>query len=1388
MADISAGGRIDGPLGFTDFGNGLAVGDFNGDGVADLAISYRISGSGRADSTAVVQIIYGGDGVFDGENASGDLPGGTVTTSGLTDIAVGINMPGPLEFADFNGDGAADLLIGAPRAQSSAPGTGGAAFALFGAEATDPFDLSLADLTDGVTGAGFTATGGLNTGSVFTNLGDFDGDGADEFFIGAPFSPSPGGASLSGLGFVFTPNGEASTDFAAAPAGLETTLFGDERTFLAENAAGVGDVNGDGIADFIVSGRGAEGAGTGSLSVNSGEAYLIFGVDGGLGSSLDVSALDGTDGVTIIGSDTFTVNGRVKSAGDVNGDGFDDLLLQDDGATTDAPVFYLVYGTDDDFGATFDISTAPASRVSTFGGVASASLADGLDMGGVGDVNGDGFDDILLSRAEGGPLGAGEAALLFGSAAGFGASVDLDDLEDSVGYRIQGTDYTQGAGYTIAGSGDLNGDGINDLVIAAPTFNPASNSDYTFDAPGAVFVIYGGAEALEALDQQSGDDGVISLGDVTGDVTIPDGAPAIYSLGADQTVSEVDGSFGVTVTRSSGAGAAEINLTVSGATSDVTRIGGTNTFADGETTKLITFRIEQDTLAEPAETVDFVLTIVSSDQPGELGDAAQRVTIIDDDDPVEYSLGADQEVSEADATFGVLVTRSSSEGAAEIDLSFTGSATSGGANPDFTRIGGTNTFADGETQKLITFRIEQDELREPDETIFFNLSVISANQSTILGDPFQTVTILDNDEPTVFSLGADFSVSEAEAADRTFAITITRSSDVGAAEVSLTPTGTADSADFSRIGGSDTFADGETTTSVLYRVEADALAEGDETISFALDVVSSDQPVLFDDATQVVTILDDDEPTIYTLRGDAIVRESDGVFFVTITRDNDEGAAKINLARTGAVMDVERVSGSDTFADGETVKQLGFRIVQDTIPEPNEIVDFELFILSSDRPASLATATQRLTILDDDPVEYSLGADLIRSEGDFGFAIGVTRNSDIGAATFDLDLTGSARTGGANPDFTRLDGVNAFVEGQTQAVITYRIEEDGQLEVDERIFFELSNIASDQLTTIGDATQTVAILDNTVLYSLGSAAVVSEADGTFDLTVTRTSSIGVAEIGLSLSGATSDITRIGGLNTFANGETTKQITFRIEQDALVEPDETVDFTLSLVSSGQPAIVDVSRQRLTILDDDEASFGGGPIRGEVTPDVLRGTQQADVILGGAGADTLRGGGGGDTLNGGAGADNIRGNGGADVIRGGGGADIVRSGGGADVVRAGGGADTVKGGGGADFLNGGGGADLLEGGGGRDVLTGKAGNDTLKGGGGADTFQFRASDRNDTILDFRQGQDMIEIMSGVNRFEALQIEQDGRDVLIGFGAGQVRVVTDNAGAFDESDFIF
>ena len=134
------------------------------------------------------------------------------------------------------------------------------------------------------------------------------------------------------------------------------------------------------------------------------------------------------------------------------------------------------------------------------------------------------------------------------------------------------------------------------------------------------------------------------------------------------------------------------------------------------------------------------------------------------------------------------------------------------------------------------------------------------------------------------------------------------------------------------------------------------------------------------------------------------------------------------------------------------------------------------------------------------------------------------------------------------------------------------------------------------------------------------------------------------------------------------------------------------------------------------------------------------------------------------------------------------DPISGGEGADTLFGGADGDTLLCPDGNDRLSGGKGDDSLVGGAGDDDMRGNGGNDSLHGNGGRDVFQFRTSDRNDTILDYTQGQDSIEILNGVNRFDALVFEQDFRDVLISFGTGQIRVVTDNVGAFTEDDFIF
>ncbi|MEM7547783.1 MAG: Calx-beta domain-containing protein [Pseudomonadota bacterium] len=1406
MAVVAAGARITGSFGFEEFGAGLAGGDFNGDGIADLAVNYRRIGDTRADSISTIQIIYGGEDVFEGELAAADLSGGTITTSGVTDIGVGIDVPGPLTFSDVNGDGLEDLLIGAPRAQSGDPGTGGAAYILFGIEGEVPFSFGLTNLTNGTDGQVFFSTGGLNAGSSIIDLGDVDGDGTNELFIGVPFAPAPGGSASSGLGYVIERDDDAATDLAGAfadpPSPDAAVLFSSERTFLGEDAAALGDVNGDGVSDFLVTGSGAIGAGTGPFSGNNGEAYLIYGQQGGLPDRIDVAALDGTVGTKLIATDIFQIANRAEATGDVNGDGFGDFFLMDAGPATDEPLIYLVYGSDGGLGATFDISTSDG--VSKLGGVPSAQNSLGVDMAGIGDINGDGFDDVLASRAAGGPNGTGEIALLFGSADGLGDQVDLDEISLGAGYVFTTAPNEFGAGFAVTGPGDLNGDGVNDIVIGAPFFNPESNAEFEFDAPGAAFVIFGGADRLAALDALSGVDGIIALADVDGDIEIPGDDPlTIYSLGPDFTISEQNGAnrtFAVTVTRSNDEGAAEIALAISGdatiASGDFARIGGSNVFADGETETTILYRLADDMQEEPSEDIIFDLSLVSSDQPGIVGDGQQVVTVEDDDAPTAFSLSPDFRVFEdngVDVTFSTFITRSSDKGAAEVGLTFSGTATS----RDFSRIGGSTSFADGETSKAVIFRVTDDTIDEVAETLILNLSVLSSDQPTQIDDGQQVITIIDDDEPAVYDLGADITVTERNGQSTTFAVTVTRSDATGMAEIALTPSGTATAfgpgADFARIGGSNIFANGETEKVIIFRLADDVAQEPVEEIRFDLSLVSADAPGVVGDGQQIVRINDDDTRVNFTISPDITVFEQNGVgvgFTTFVTRSSGIGEAVVNIGLGGTATsfgparDYQLLNTPVTFADGETSKAVNVSLVDDAIDEVDETIVLGLIVVSSTGTAVVADGTQIITIRDDD--EPPAPAPIIGDGGDNRLTGGALDDRLSGRGGDDTLV------GGRGDDFLRgglgsdrlfagagddtLDGGaggDLLVGGSGDDRILGRSGADNLIGADGAD--RLSGGGGSDLLNGGAGRDLIfGGTGNDTLKGEGGADFLVGSEGADRLE-------GGAGADLLFGGEGRDTLFGGGGDDSLEGGEDGDFMQGQRGDDTLDGEAGDDFLFG--DSGADLLLGRGGRDFLRGDsgDDRLSGGSGDDR-------LFGGTGNDRMIGGAGDDELTGGDGDDRISGGSGDDRLFGEEGRDTLSGGTGDDFIRGGTDRDLLSGSSGRDLLSGEGGSDFLTGGSGADTIRGGTGQDLIIGGDGNDMLIGGGGRDTFVFDLADGADRIRDFRNGTDRIEISEGPDNFADLQIFGSSTGATIRFGQTEVALDNVNVSQLDGSDFIF
>jgi hypothetical protein len=212
------------------------------------------------------------------------------------------------------------------------------------------------------------------SGYSVSSAGDVNGDGFDDLIIGAAYA-DPNGINAAGQSYVVF---GSNTGFAA---GLNLSDLNGSNGFAINGIAAddwsgwsvssAGDVNGDGIDDLIIGARNASPNGINS----AGQSYVVFGSNSGFGAGLDLSALNGSNGFAINGIAAYDDSGRsVSSAGDVNGDGFDDLIIgarrADPNGLLDAGQSYVVFGSNSGFGAGLDLSTLNGSNGFAINGIA----------------------------------------------------------------------------------------------------------------------------------------------------------------------------------------------------------------------------------------------------------------------------------------------------------------------------------------------------------------------------------------------------------------------------------------------------------------------------------------------------------------------------------------------------------------------------------------------------------------------------------------------------------------------------------------------------------------------------------------------------------------------------------------------------------------------------------------------------------------------------------------------------------------------------------------------------------------------------------------------------------------------------------------------------------
>jgi len=434
---------------------------------------------------------------------------------------------GSVASGDFNGDGFADLIIGARYADPNGSYSG-ASYVVFGKAAGFGSNINLSSLNGS---NGFKLSGAAANdfaGGSVASAGDLNGDGFDDLIIGAR-SADPNGVTNSGASYVVfgkaagfgsninLSNLDGSNGFRLSGAAA--------RDYAGYSVASAGDVNGDGCDDLIVGATGVYNL----LGRRSGASYVVFGKATGFGANIDLSSLDASSGFRISGLLSIDQTGwSVASAGDVNGDGFADLVVGAPLAYAKGPdsgVTYVVFGKAGGFGSNIDVSNLNGSNGFKLSGVA-ADDRSGISVASAGDVNGDGFADLIVGAHGADPNGSysGASYVVFGKAGGFGRDISLSSLNGSNGFKLSGVAADDRSGRSVASAGDVNGDGFADLIVGA------SGAGVTNGASYVVFGKAGGFAAnidMASLDGAAGfqligapNDGSgssVASGDVNGD-------------------------------------------------------------------------------------------------------------------------------------------------------------------------------------------------------------------------------------------------------------------------------------------------------------------------------------------------------------------------------------------------------------------------------------------------------------------------------------------------------------------------------------------------------------------------------------------------------------------------------------------------------------------------------------------------------------------------------------------------------------------------------------------------------------------------------------------------------------------------------------------------------
>ncbi|MEQ8969098.1 MAG: DUF4347 domain-containing protein [Coleofasciculus sp. C1-SOL-03] len=1171
---------------------------------------------------------------------------------------------------DINNDGIDDLIIRAHLFDSENTLIAGESYVVFGdANVGTSGTLELSDLngTNGFIITGIDPGDQLDDYSV-SNAGDINNDGINDLIIGAS-TAQPNGTNKAGKSYVVFGHSQVGTggslDLSTLNGSNGFVINGiDEEDYSGSSVSNAGDVNNDGIDDLIIGAKLADPNG----NIRAGESYVVFGgTTVGNSGILELSSLNGTNGFVINGFDAEDQSGTsVSHVGDINHDGINDIIIgalwADPNGSLVTGASYVVFGSSQvGVGGILELSSLNGSNGFIINGINQGDTS-GISVSDAGDINNDGIDDLIIGAYGGDPNGksaAGESYVVFGgTTVGNSGTLELSALDGSNGFVINGIDENDFSGQPVRAAGDINKDGIDDLIISAHNAAPNGKSE-----AGETYVVFGGttvgASGTLELSSLNGSNGFVINGIDAGDYS---GWSISYAgdVNNDGVDDIIIGTLGGDPNGESDAG--ESYVIFGNAPSELDLNGSTSGI---DYTAIFT--------ATPIPITESGFTLTDFNSTTVANTTVQITNLLD---------GADEVLSANTTGTNITAHYNANTGM----LSLAGVDTVANYQQVLGTVTYTNTATAPDTSdRTIEFVVNDGATHSnlsslATTTVSFNSAPI-ANDDTVTTDEDTavTITVLDNDsDPDNNTLNLS-------------SIDTTNTQGIVTLNPDNTLTYNPDTA-FQSLG------QGETTTDSLTYTLSDGNG-GTAT------------------ATVTVTVTGiNDTPTLTP---------------VNKTGDEDTVISFSANDFTTAFNDPE----------GTSLSQIS------VISLPNQGV--------LNLNGNTVQAGDEITVADLDNLTFTPDADF---NGNSSFVWNASDGTNFAAGTT-VNMTINA----VNDNPVAIDD-SATTTQDTAITINVLANDSDPVEADPLHIDAFDSTSASGGTIILDDNSTPNDLtDDQLLYTPATGYIGADS---FSYTISDSNGgTATATVNVTVNPANS-LTLIGTpLDDTLTADSGDDFLFGLGGNDVLQAKAGNDF----VDGGDGDDVlsgDAGQDNLFgNLGNDLIDGGEGEdaLDGGDGDDMLFGGDANDALFGQLGNDFLDGGDGNDYLDSGEGNDQVFGGNGNDMLLGNLGADFLRGGAGDDLLEAGEGNDILFGDADNDTLTGGAGDDLIRGDNGDDLLDGGVGNDGLFGGSGADQFLLRMGAGMDMVFDFSDGEDLFLLADGLT-FDQLTITASSFSSLI------------------------